>query len=77
MQENETVVNQTLLIWSGVVIVEFFIIAHLMAVPAIVFFSLLMAWPIRAALNWPAPSPEEIEQNKPDADKATSDAPSN
>jgi len=77
MQENETVVNQTLLIWSGVVIVEFFIIAHLMGSPAIVLFSLLMAWPVRAALNWPAPSADKVEQTKADAEKEIYDAPAN
>ncbi len=63
MQENETVVNRTLLIWCGIVIVEFFIIAQLMAAPAVVLFSLLMFWPVRAALNWPAPSADDQEQD--------------
>ncbi len=55
MQENEKVINQTLLIWSAVVIVEIFVIASLMQSPLLVFSAFIMYWPIKAAMNWPAP----------------------
>lgn len=55
MQEQEKVVNQTLLIWAGVVIVEVFVIAHLMLFPWLILAAATMFWPLRAALNWPAP----------------------
>lgn len=62
MQEQETVVNQTLLIWAGVVIAEIFVIAHLMQFPWIILASAIMYWPISAALNWPAPVNEEKKE---------------
>ena len=55
MSKNELVVNQTLLIWSAVVIVEIFIIAHLLMFPILILAALTMYWPIKAALNWPRP----------------------
>ena len=55
----KTVVNQTLLIWCGVVIVELFVIAHLMASPMALLFGLVLFFPIRAAMNWPAPLPTQ------------------
>lgn len=65
MQEQERVINQTLLIWCGVVIVEFFVIAYLMQFPLLAFASFIMYWPCRAALDWPAPA------EKPAADPKT------
>ncbi|HAE39233.1 MAG TPA: hypothetical protein DCG57_11430 [Candidatus Riflebacteria bacterium] len=55
MTERERVVNQTLLIWSAVVVIEIFVIAHLMAFPVLILTALVMFWPIKAALNWPKP----------------------
>lgn len=67
MEQQEKVINQTLLIWCGVVIIEIFVIAHLMQFPMLVLTAFIMYWPGRAALNWPAPGPE-VENP---ADKAT------
>jgi len=63
MAERERVVNQTLLIWSAVVIIEIFVIAHLMAFPVLILTALVMYWPIKAAVNWPKPL-EKGEQNQ-------------
>ncbi|KAF1080854.1 MAG: hypothetical protein GQF41_2668 [Candidatus Rifleibacterium amylolyticum] len=63
MAERERVVNQTLLIWSAVVIIEIFVIAHLMAFPVLILTALVMYWPIKAAVNWPKPL-EKSEQNQ-------------
>ena len=51
----KTVVNQTLMLWCAVVIVELFVIAHLMASPMVLLFGLVLFLPLRAAMNWPAP----------------------
>jgi hypothetical protein len=66
MQQPEKVINQTLLIWCGVVIVEIFVIAHLMQFPWLVFSAFIMYWPGRAAMNWPAPV-EKAENAEPKA----------
>ncbi len=63
MTERERVVNQTLLIWSAVVVIEIFVIAHLMAFPVLILTALTMYWPIKAALNWPKPL-DKSEQNQ-------------
>jgi len=47
------VINQTLLIWCGVIIVELFVIAHLMSSALILLFGLVVIPPARAAWNWP------------------------
>ncbi|MDN5280412.1 MAG: hypothetical protein PWR01_4377 [Clostridiales bacterium] len=53
MTQPETCINQTLLIWCAVVVVEIFIIAHLMAFPWLIFTAAIMFWPAKAAMNWP------------------------
>ncbi|NCB37986.1 MAG: hypothetical protein EOM80_04380 [Erysipelotrichia bacterium] len=58
MKQQEKVINQTLLIWCGVVIIEVFVIAHLMQFPGLVFAAFIMYWPVKAALEWPAPRAE-------------------
>ncbi|PKL49951.1 MAG: hypothetical protein CVV42_04640 [Candidatus Riflebacteria bacterium HGW-Riflebacteria-2] len=63
MTERERVVNQTLLIWSAVVVIEIFVIAHLMAFPVLILTALIMYWPIKAAVNWPKPL-DKNEQNQ-------------
>jgi len=55
MAERERVVNQTLLIWSAIVVIEIFVIAHLMTFPILILTAMVMFWPIKAALNWPKP----------------------
>ncbi len=72
MQEQETVINQTLMIWVGIVIAEIFVIAHLMQFPGLLLAAFLMYWPARAALNWPAPVPED--ESGPDAAENENDA---
>lgn len=59
MQEQEKVINQTLLIWCGVVIVEIVIIAALLKFPLLAFAAFIMYWPVKAAMDWPAP-PEKL-----------------
>ncbi len=54
-QPPKTVINSTLMLWSGVVIAELFIIAHLMNSSLVLLLSLVMFFPLRAAWNWPAP----------------------
>ncbi|MFZ2956956.1 MAG: hypothetical protein WA705_08715 [Candidatus Ozemobacteraceae bacterium] len=67
-QENaKLVINQTLLIWCGVVIVELFVVAKLLEFPWILLTGLILFFPIRAAMNWPAPV-------APDATLPSSDA---
>lgn len=64
-QETEqTVTNQTLLMWCGVVIVELFVIAHLMQSALVLLIGLVLISPIRAAMNWPmAQQPESLDSN--------------
>ena len=70
-QEQEKVINQTLLIWVGVVIVEIFVIAHLMQFPLLIFCAFIMYWPGRAALNWPAPPEKTAKINTGDQSTLT------
>ncbi len=55
MTQPEICVNQTLLLWCGVVIVEIFILAQLMSFPWIILSGFILVSPIKAALNWPKP----------------------
>lgn len=70
MKQPETCINQTLVIYSAVVVVEIFIIARLMMFPWLILSALIMYWPIKAAMNWQpslkeeTPPPEESEPNK-------------
>lgn len=59
--ETKIVVNQTLLIWCGVVIIELFIIAQLMQSPLVIFAGFILFWPIKAAMNWPLEVPAETK----------------
>ncbi len=61
-QETKIVVNQTLLIWCGVVIIELFVIAHLLQSPLIVFAGFILFWPIKAAMNWSLEVQSEVKQ---------------
>ncbi len=70
MTERERVINQTLLIWSSVVIIEIFVIAHLMAFPVLILTALTMYWPIKAAVNWPKPLEKPAEIQAPAANPA-------
>jgi len=63
--QRELVVNQTLLIWSAVVIIEIFVIAQLMNFPVLILCALTMFWPIKAAMNWPKPLARKGENNVP------------
>ncbi|MBU1106669.1 MAG: hypothetical protein KKB51_08400 [Candidatus Riflebacteria bacterium] len=67
MAERERVVNQTLLIWSAIVVVEIFVIAHLMAFPVLILAAMTMFWPIKAALNWPKPLDKSTDSSAPAA----------
>ena len=67
MAERERVVNQTLLIWSAAVVIEIFVIAHLMAFPVLILTALIMFWPIKAALNWPKPLDKSTDSSAPAA----------
>ena len=55
----KNVTNQTLLLWCGLVIVELFVIAHLMQASIIILIGLVLVSPVRAAMNWPMPQPED------------------
>jgi hypothetical protein len=55
MTKPETCINQTVLIWSVVVIVEIFVIAYLLNFPWLILTGLIMYGPIKAAMNWPIP----------------------
>ncbi|GAB4268373.1 MAG: hypothetical protein Kow0029_03710 [Candidatus Rifleibacteriota bacterium] len=68
MSQPETCINQTLLMWSAVVIVEIFIIAYLMNSPSLALLSIIMAWPGKAAMNWPIEDSEDdsTEDSKTD-----------
>lgn len=56
MSTNEKCINQTLLIWSGVVIVEIFAIAYLMNFPWFILACIIVYGPIKASMNWPMPA---------------------
>lgn len=62
MKTPRTCINQTLLIWSAIVVVEIFIIAYLMNFPWLIFTAIIMFWPARAAVNWPYPK-KQISDN--------------
>jgi hypothetical protein len=61
----KTVTNQTLLLWCGAVIVEIFVIAHLMQSALVLLAGVILISPLRAAMNWPAPPADEPTENKP------------
>jgi hypothetical protein len=63
MQKPETCINQTLIIYSAVVIVEIFIIARLMMFPWLILSALFMYWPIKAAMNWQLTTDEDETSN--------------
>ena len=67
MKQPETCINQTLVIWCAVVVVEIFVLASLMNFPWIVFMAIIMFWPAKAAMNWPM---EEIEEEKDKNEKS-------
>lgn len=54
-KKREMVVNQSVLIWSVIIIFETFVIAYLMNSSVLILAALLMFWPIKAAINWPKP----------------------
>ncbi len=61
MNQPETCINQTVLIWAVVVIIEIFIIAHLLNFPWLILAGFIMYSPIKAAMNWPVPQAIEEE----------------
>ncbi|MFZ5953063.1 MAG: hypothetical protein ACOYXC_20340 [Candidatus Rifleibacteriota bacterium] len=76
INQPETCVNQTVLIWAVVVIVEIFIIAYLLPMPFLILAGFIMYGPIKAAMNWPIPTAIENDadknaQNKPQNDSAS------
>lgn len=50
-----TVINSTLMIWCGIIIIELFIIAFLINSSMVLLLGLVMFFPMRAAWNWPCP----------------------
>ena len=69
MEKQQKCINQTLLIWSGVIIVEIFVIAYLMNFPWLILACFIVYSPVKAALNWPMPKqivekPEAAEQRE-------------
>jgi membrane protein implicated in regulation of membrane protease activity len=68
MTHPEICINQTLLLWCGVVIVEIFILAQLMSFPWIILSALILVSPIKTAFNWPKPI-QEKEKNPEVSDK--------
>jgi hypothetical protein len=50
-----TVINQTVLLWCGVIIVELFVIAHLMGTIWVLLGGLVLIGPLRAGFDWPVP----------------------
>lgn len=62
MTKPETCINQTVLIWAVIVIVEIFVIAYLLKFPWLILAGFIMYNPIKAAMNWPIP--EKIESNQ-------------
>ena len=66
MSTNEKCINQTLLIWSGVVIVEIFAIAYLMNFPWLILACIILYGPLKASMNWPIPAKaqEKISENQ-------------
>ena len=63
MTQPETQINQTLMIWCGVVIAEIFVIAHLMSAPWLILAAGIMFWPAKAAMNWPIELEDAQEEN--------------
>lgn len=67
--EPKTVINSTLMLWCGVVIAELFIISHLMNSALVLFFGLILIFPLRAAWNWPSPPDQALPAAQPPAAK--------
>lgn len=75
MTKPETCVNQTVLIWSVVVVIEIFVIAYLLNFPWLILTGFVVYGPIKAAMNWPIP--QAIEEKKDETPQNTDQAPAN
>lgn len=75
MTKPETCINQTVLIWAVVVIIEIFVIAYLLNFPWLILTGFIMYGPIKAAMNWPIPL--AIEENKENAKETADQAAAN
>lgn len=64
MTQPETCINQTLLIWCAVVVVEIFVIAHLMSFPWLILTAIVIYWPGKAAMDWPMEEDDETNIEK-------------
>ena len=66
MNKPDKCINQTLLIYCSVVIVEIFIIAYLLSFPWLILACIILYNPIKDAMNWPMPEQlaETTTENK-------------
>lgn len=62
MDKQETVINQELLIWCVVVVVELFVLAFLIQSVLVLLIGLVLIPPVKAAFNWPVEE-EAIEND--------------
>lgn len=61
MEKEDTVINQELLIWCVVVIIELFVLAWLIQSGLVLLIGLILIPPVKAAFNWPIDK-EAIEE---------------
>lgn len=71
MNNTETCINQTLLIYCCIVVVELFVIAYLLSFPWIILTSIILYRPVVEAMNWPMPvqNTETITETRNDNGK--------
>ena len=67
--QSDTTVNLNLLGWCGLVFIELWIIAYLIRFFPVILFSIVLFWPVRAALDWPVELPDQKNLPEPESDK--------